>query len=133
MIDIENPLFTLICQGVEQEFPGIQCVSEIPDTPAAFPTLCFRQGDNQVYRKTLDGSLREHHALCLFEADVFSNQEAGGKEQCRDILHLVDDLMTRSGFVRVAFGLSRSGESRLSRGTARYQGVVSEDYRVYRR
>lgn len=133
MIDIENAVFSLVAGAVEKEFPGARCVSEIPDAPAAFPTVSVRETDNAVYRKTLDGDQTEHHALVLFDIDVFSNREAGAKQQCRDILRLVDRLMMKLGFTRTAYGFTRNADSRVARATARYQGVVSEDFRIYRR
>lgn len=133
MIDIENAVFTLVAEAVELAFPGIQCVSEIVDAPARFPTLSIREADNAVYRKTLDGDQTEHHALQVFEVDAFSNEEAGGKAQCKAVIQAADLLLVKLGFTRTAYGFTRNADNRISRATARYQGVVGEDFRVYRR
>lgn len=133
MIDVENAVFTILADAVEREFPGARCVSEITDAPAVFPTVSVQETDNAVYRKTLDGTQTEHHALTVFDVNVFSNQEKAGKGQCRAILQLIDREMMAHGFTRMAYGFMRNADTRIARATARYQGVVSEEFRVYRK
>jgi hypothetical protein len=75
---------------------------------------------------------KEHNAWLVFEANVYSNKTAGAKQECKDIMQLVDEQMQSLNFVRLFCTPSKNADKKYFRMTARYRAVISEEYRLYR-
>lgn len=133
MIDIERAVFSAAVDAFLANYPAGAYYDQPVETPAAFPSMELAEVDNSTYDKSLDAEMREHHAKLLYQLDVYSNLSDGAKDQCRAIVALIDPVMLSLGFVRKMCRLTRNQDERITRMTARYQGIVSEDYRIYRR
>lgn len=133
MIDIESTVFAKVAEAYDAAFPGGARTGEPINTPAKFPCLSVVEDDNFTYEKSLDTSMREHHAQVLYTVDVFSNLTSGAKQQCQNIMNVVDDVFQDLGFVRLFCNQTKNQDNKIYRMTARYRAVVSEDFRIYRR
>ena len=126
MIDAESAIFDKVASRFSQSYPGGSCYSELVDTPANFPCL----EDNSTYEGSLDASHREHNATLLYSVNIYSNKISGAKQECKAIMELVDTEMQNLGFIRIFCNQMKNADIRIA---ARYRGVISEDYRIYRR
>lgn len=133
MIDIETAVFSRVAAAYDAGFPDGSRYGEPNDTPAKFPCMTLVEDDNATYQRSLDADLREHHATVMYTVNAYSNKVSGAKQECKAIMALVDEQMQSMGFVRLFCVPSKNQDSRVYRMTARYKGVVSEDFRIYRR
>lgn len=133
MIDIESAVFSKMADVFDTKYPDGVRYSEPVISPAKFPCLTVIEEDNYTYDGSLDADHKEHHAWVMFSVNVYSNLIAGGKQECFEILNLVDSEFMKLGFMRLSFSQTKNQDTRIYRMTARYRAVVSEDYRIYRR
>ena len=133
MINIEKAVFSAAVEAFLCEYPNGAYYNENIETPAIFPCMELVEMDNRTYDGSLDSEMCEHHATLLYQLDVYSNLVEGGKDQCKAIVAIIDTVMLGLGFVRKMCRPTRNQDTRITRITARYQGVVSEDYRIYRK
>ena len=89
--------------------------------------------DNSTYEGSLDAAHEEHDAWVVFEVNVYSNLTSGAKQQCKDIMELVDQQLQGLNFVRLFCNPGKNADKKYFRMTARYRAVVSESYILYRR
>lgn len=132
MIDIENEVFDRIATVYSAQYPDGSRYGEETVSPASFPCLTLVETDNRTYEGSLDAQMTEHDAWVTYEINIYSNKISGAKQECKDIMELVDTEMLAMGFVRQFCNQTRNANNRIYRMTARYRAVVSEDYRIYR-
>ena len=133
MIDIERAVFSAVVEEFLKKYPNGSYYGEDVEFPASFPCMTLVEADNYTYDRTLDAEMREHHAHLVYLANIYSNLVDGAKQQCKDILSIIDETMQNLGFTRKYCRQTRNQDERISRMTAQYKGVVSEDFRIYRR
>ena len=133
IIDCESTIFSRVAAAFTAAYPSGSRYGEAVDTPAKFPCLTLVEIDNATYEKSLDAELSEHHAIVTYEANAYSNKTSGAKQECKAIMALVDEQMQRMGFTRLFCNQTKNLDSKIYRMTARYRGVISEEYRIYRR
>lgn len=133
MIDVETKVFSRVATAFSAAYPNGSRYGEPVDTPAKFPCLTLVEIDNSTYQRTQDTSLNEHHATLVYDANCYSNKTSGAKQECKAIMALIDEQMQEMGFTRLFCNQTKNADTKIYRMTARYRGVVSEDYRVYRR
>lgn len=128
MIDIENEVYTKICDDLEARFINISLSGIYTPTPPEFPHVSVVMIDNAAYMGTMDGSGNENHAIVTFEIDIYSNKRIGAKIECKAILEAIDTRLNRLGFTRMmATPTPNTNDATLYRITARYRAVVSAD------
>ena len=132
MIDIESAVFDTVATAFSAAYPNGSRYGAIPDSPASFPCLTLIETDNYTYENSLTADLKEHDAWLTYEVNIYSNKVSGAKQECKAIMALVDNEMQNLGFVRITCTQTNNANQKIYRITARYRGVVSEDYRVYR-
>ena len=133
MIDIESTVFSRVAAEYAIKFPDGSRYGEPVDTPAQFPCLTLIEIDNATYQRSQDADLIEHHATLTDEANAYSNKVSGAKRECKAIMALVDKQMQQMGFTRLFCNQTKNLDSKVYRMTARYRGIVGEDYQIYRR
>lgn len=126
-------MFTRVAAAFTAAYPTGTRYGEPVDTPAKFPCLTLVEDDNATYEKSLDVALTEHHATVMYTVNAYSNKTSGAKQECKAIMALVDEQMQQMGFTRLFCNQVKNADTKIYRMTARYQGIISEDYRVYRR
>lgn len=131
MIDVESAVFTAVATRLRADYPGIFVTGEEIDEPAKFPCVSLVEADNTTYTRSNDFQKVDHHANVMYEANAYSNLESGKKAQARKIMNTVDEVMLSLGLVRIMNSPTPNINRSIARRTARYRGVVSEEYRVY--
>ena len=131
MIDAEAAIFDRVAQAYDAAYPNGSRYSEATESPPQFPCMTLVEIDNATYDRTLDP--REHNATITYEVNVYSNRMSGSKQECKAIMQLVDGEMQDLGFVRLFCNQTKNGDTRIYRMTARYRGVISEEYRIYKK
>lgn len=132
MLDPEGILFTEIASALREAFEGIRVYPEETESPAAFPCVTFVQSSNTTYRRSLTGDNVEHHVNLLFSANAYSNVTSGAKQQCKDMITVIDDIMRSYGFVRTMNDQMPNYERTISRRTARWSGILGADGYIYK-
>lgn len=133
MIDIESTVFNAVAAEFDAKYPNGSRYGESTDSPAAFPCFTLVEADNYTYERSLTAAHKEHNAWLLYEINVYSAKISGAKQECKAIMELIDNVMQNLGFVRLFCTQTRNSDKKYYRMTARYRGVVSEEYRIYRR
>ena len=126
MIDVENIIFTRLAQALRTAYNGISVYGEYVEVPASFPCVTIVEADNKVYAPTRDLSGVEHHAQVMYEINVYSNKGNAKKSQAKEIINMIDGLMTDMLFTRTFRGQIPNVDRTIYRITLRYQGVVRE-------
>lgn len=132
MLDPESILFTEIANKARSRFKGIRVYPEETESPAAFPCLTFVQSSNTTYRRSLTGDNVEHHINLMYTANAYSNITNGAKQQCKEIIAFVDDIMRSHGFLRTMDEQMPNQDRTISRRTARWSGILGKDGYVYK-
>ena len=132
MLDPESILFTEIANKARSRFKGIRVYPEETESPAAFPCLTFVQSSNTTYRRSLTGDNVEHHVNLMYTANAYSNITTGAKQQCKEIISFVDEIMRSYGFIRTMDEQMPNQDRTISRRTARWSGILGEDGYIYK-
>lgn len=133
MIDVEAAVFNRVAEKFDIAYPNGTRVSEPIDAPASFPCMSLVEADNATYTGSLDSAMTEHDAWLMYELNVYSNLASGAKQQCKEIIALVDDELLAMGFIRTFCHQTKNADTKIYRMTARYRAVISEELRIYRK
>lgn len=104
-------------------------------SPARWPHLNVVEVDNYFYTTNLDAE------QVVYDINVFSNKTSGAKQECKEIMALVNDTMLSFGtWERVFCNQTKNADNKIYRMTARYRGVAVKEsdendvvtYRIYR-
>ncbi len=133
MIDVEAAVFNRVAEKFDIAYPNGTRVSEPIDAPASFPCMSLVEADNATYTGSLDSAMTEHDAWLMYELNVYSNLASGAKQQCKEIIALVDDELLSMGFTRTFCHQTKNADTKIYRMTARYRAVISEELRIYRK
>lgn len=126
MIDIENLVITTIQTAYTTAGKAVTVTSDFLDAPNSLPCVNIYQMNNSTYERTLDTSLTEHHASVVFQVDVFSNKKSGAKSEVKELFNILDEAMQKMKFVRTEFNFIPNASTSVTRGSARYNGIVME-------
>jgi hypothetical protein len=133
MIDVEAAVFNRVAEKFDIAYPNGTRVSEPIDAPASFPCMSLVEADNATYTGSLDAEMMEHDAWLMYELNVYSNLASGAKQQCKEIIALVDDELLAMGFTRTFCHQTKNADTKIYRMTARYRAIISEELRIYRK
>ena len=126
MIDIENIVVDKIIDGLTKEFENITVSSEETKVPASFPAVLILEKSNTVYLDSRDEN-KENHVNVMFQADIYDNDVADKKSNCRNIATKLDDIMQKMGFTRTFLEpIANLEDATIYRISARYTAVVSK-------
>ena len=134
MINIENEVFGSIARAVRSECPGAYVVGEYVKSPSQFPCVSVVEIDNAAYDRTQSSGSLENHADVTYEVNIYSNATSGKKSECKRIASLIDNEFATLGFSRTMLQpIPNVDDATIYRMTSRYRGVVSKDYKIFRR
>lgn len=135
MIDIENALFDELANLLETEFSELadNVYSEIPNEISSFPLVVIQEVSNLNYIKGQDNNEFENYATIAYDVNIYSNKISGAKLECKAILTKLDIMFLNYNFRRISYIPFKNNDDNVYRLTARYQAVVSNDYRLYSR
>lgn len=131
MIDCENEVYTRIARVLRDKFPGINIAGEYVNAPSSFPHVSITQSDNSVVSEQMTGSAEM--AQVMFEINIYSNKADGRKTECKSIAKVIDDVMFKMNFKRIALTPTPNMEdATIYRIVARYRVMTDGKY-FYRR
>ena len=131
MIDCENEVYTRIARVLRDKFPGINIAGEYVNAPSSFPHVSITQSDNSVVSEQMTGSTEM--AQVMFEINIYSNKADGRKTECTSIAKVIDDVMFRMNFKRMALTpIPNMEDATIYRIVARYRAMTDGKY-FYRR
>lgn len=135
MIDIENALFDKLANLLETEFSELadNVYSEIPNEISSFPLVVITEVSNLNYIRGQDNNEFENYATIAYDVNIYSNKINGAKLECKAILNKLDIMFLNYNFRRINYIPFKNNDDNVYRLTARYQAVVSDDYRLYSR
>lgn len=131
MIDCENEVYTRIARVLRDKFPGINIAGEYVNAPSSFPHVSITQSDNSVVSEQMTGSAEM--AQVMFEINIYSNKADGRKTECKSIAKVIDDVMFKMNFKRIALiPIPNMEDATIYRIVARYRVMTDGKY-FYRR
>lgn len=131
MIDCENEVYTRIARVLRGKFHGINIAGEYVNAPSSFPHVSITQSDNSVVSEQMTGSAEM--AQVMFEINIYSNKADGRKTECKAIAKVIDDVMFRMNFKRIALTpIPNMEDATIYRIVARYRAMTDGKY-FYRR
>ena len=131
MIDCENEVYTRIARVLRDKFPGINIAGEYVNAPSSFPHVSITQSDNSVVSEQMTGSAEM--AQVMFEINIYSNKADGRKTECKAIAKVIDDVMFRMNFKRMALTpIPNMEDATIYRIVALYRVMTDGKY-FYRR
>lgn len=131
MIDCENEVYTRIARVLRDKFPGINIAGEYVNAPSSFPHVSITQSDNSVVSEQMTGSAEM--AQVMFEINIYSNKADGRKTECKAIAKVIDDVMFKMNFKRMALTpIPNMEDATIYRIVARYRAMTDGKY-FYRR
>ena len=131
MIDCENEVYTRIARVLRDKFPGINIAGEYVNAPSSFPHVSITQSDNSVVSEQMTGNAEM--AQVMFEINIYSNKADGRKTECKAIAKVIDDVMFRMNFKRMALTpIPNMEDATIYRIVARYRAMTDGKY-FYRR
>lgn len=131
MIDCENEVYTRIARVLRDKFPGINIAGEYVNAPSSFPHVSITQSDNSVVSEQMTGSAEM--AQVMFEINIYSNKADGRKTECKAMAKVIDDVMFRMNFKRMALTpIPNMEDATIYRIVARYRAMTDGKY-FYRR
>lgn len=134
MNSIENALITAINTELQREYPGIMVYSDATAFSSTFPCVSIYEADNAFAAGTYDTSRVEKYSDVMYQIDAYSNLTEGRKAQCKDIIRIVDNVMTGYGIERTSMSPTPNvNDSNIYRITARYSARIDKNNTIYRR
>ena len=131
MIDCENEVYTRVAKVLREKFPGIDIAGEYIQAPSVFPHVSITQSDNSVIANKTTGSAEM--AQVMFEINVYSNKTEGKKTECKAIMKVIDELLFKMNFKRLALTpVPTLEDATIYRMVARYR-VATDGKFFYRR
>ena len=131
MIDCENEVYTRIARVLRDKFPGINITGEYVNAPSSFPHVSITQSDNSVVSEQMTGSAEM--AQVMFEINIYSNKADGRKTECKSIAKVIDDVMFKMNFKRMALTpIPNMEDATIYRIVSRYRVMTDGKY-FYRR
>lgn len=131
MIDIERAVFLIVASEFQRIYPEGTYYDEEVSVPQKFPCLTFVEEDNYTYEASLEAEPGEHEAYLVYGVNVYSDKSEGAKQECKEMINLVDKQMQKLGFIRLSCNQIKNVDQQNYRISAKYRGVVSENGRVY--
>ena len=134
MINIENEIFNIIANAVRRAYPDAYVVGEYVKSPSRFPCVSVVEIDNTAYDRTQSSGSLENHADITYEVNIYSNKTSGKKSECKAIASLIDNELATLGFSRTMLQpIPNVDDATIYRMLGRYRGVVSKDFKIFRR
>lgn len=131
MIDCENEVYTRVATVLREKFPGIDIAGDYVKAPSSFPHVSITQSDNAVISGRMTGSAEM--AQVMFEVNVYSNKAQGRKSECKSIMAVIDEILFKMNFKRMALTpVPNMEDATIYRLVARYR-VATDGTHFYRR
>ena len=129
MHDIEREVYTTLAKAFREQYPNGSVYDEYVRAPSKFPSVSIVETDNYMKTAALDTSESERISTIIYEINVYSAKSTGRKQECRDVINLLDGLMYGMNFTRTAMAPTPNTEdASIYRITARYRADTDGSY-----
>lgn len=133
MIDVEAKVYTPVAAALRAAFDGIEVSGDYTKVPAIFPFVSMVEADNIASANRLDTGDSEKYATVMYEVNVYSDKADGKKSECKAIMQVIDEIMYRMNFTRIALApVPNLSKPTIYRMTARYR-AETDGTKLYRR
>lgn len=133
MIDVEAKVYTPVAAALRAAFDGIEVSGDYTKVPAIFPFVSMVEADNITSVNRLDTGDSEKFATVMYEVNVYSDKADGKKSECKAIMQVIDEIMYRMNFTRIALApVPNLSKPTIYRMTARYR-AETDGTKLYRR
>ena len=131
MLDVESYYVNAAAKAVRAVYPDAQIVSVYVPKPSAFPHVFIRETDNAADAPSVTLTGKEANSRLTFTVDIHHNGETDKKQVCREVLKIIDDMMTSHCFRRTfANPFPNENDAAIFRITARYTKIESNEPEV---
>lgn len=130
MIDVENQVYTELCNALRLYNNKVSTSSVFQNTPSSFPFVSCEMVDNSKSLSTADMCGEEKGSYTTFEVHVYS-KSSNKKTEAKGIAQEVDKYFNSIGFWRQSYVPFQDNET--YRIVLRYSAVVSKNHITYRR
>ena len=130
---IENDVFTAVADKLRSELgaENIFITGEYTPTPPKFPCAFVYESDN--YNAGYDSCRSEVMTGVAYEVQVFTNKQNGKKNEAKEIMRIIDSVLTPLGLKRIMLNqIPNIADASIFRMTARYTAAVIDNV-IYRR
>lgn len=133
MIDVEAKVYTPVATALRAAFSGIEVSGDYSKVPSQFPFVSMVEADNFTSPGHIDNGDAEKFATIMYEINAYSDKADGKKSECKAIMKLIDELMYRMNFTRIALApVPNLSKPTIYRMTARYR-AETDGTTLYRR
>lgn len=126
MIDVENLVFDTVFNGVRNVYPNIDVSKGFIEELATFPYVVVRETNNIPLARTNTDVCAENYSTLTYQIEVYSDKAGEQRNECRELLKLVDGIMQGMKFKRTymsePFNIKRS----IFRQYAKYSVIVDK-------
>lgn len=126
MIDIENLVINTMIEGIHTVYPDISVSRGFIEETATFPCIVIRETNNIPVTKMDTDDCSENFTRVTYQVDVYSDKVGTARSECRDLLKLVDNIMTGMKFRRIHANEPLNISRTIFRQYARYVAIVQK-------
>lgn len=128
MIDCEYEVYTRISHRLKKHFKKISISGEYVASPPMFPHVSVVQTDSRTHLRTRDSD-GEHHTQAEFEINVYSKKDGHRKEECKEIITIINDVMLEMNGRRTSLSpVVNLLDDNIYRIVARYSVLSGDEY-----
>lgn len=132
--DVEVELYDAVARAVLAEYPDAYVSGEHVIAPSSFPAVSIVETSNTTLESANDSSEADVAHSIVYTVDAYSNSSSDSKAQCKSILAIVGDAMSRRNLSCImARPMDNAADPSIYRMTARYAGVLDREGNLYRR
>lgn len=128
MIEHEDDVFKAISNRLREEY-GVNDIyiigEELSNTPPRFPAVCIMQSDDIINTKYSTFKENENVVIESYKVEVVSNDSEYGKEECKKIIGIVNEILVNAGYLRTFNQSIKSADSTINRRIARFRNSNS--------
>ena len=132
MVDIENEVYNTIANELRAKYPKIFVSGDESLAPSTFPAVCIVQRDNPIDMASADSGSMERVTSPMFEVNVYSNLTTGRKQEAKNIMATICDVMTRLDIERTYCEPTPNADTSIYRMVGRFSCKTDGKY-IYRR
>lgn len=132
MINIETSLYDEIARALLKKFRNLYVSSEHVLSPPKFPAVFIEQTLSVEHEFSRDSSQEENVNSITWSVNVFSNSESNAKQECYEIIEVIDTIMRKYNMLRItAMPVDNALDPSIYRFLTRYIGNVAKDGYMY--
>lgn len=129
MIDKENEVYSRVNEIVMNAYPDASMDSSYQAVPSGFPHITLEQTNSYTPIRLDVNTAKEKYTTITVTVNVYSNKTSGKKQECKNIMGLIDDAMRSMNFRRLVMTpVPNLNDSSIYRMTAEYEVTASDTY-----